>query len=77
MMRQHNPKLAPYIFTARVFGTSGERNAFQDGTGYLRFTEKWPFKAGGSIGGLVAEWLACWTQVQKGLGSNGSCDAVG
>ena len=21
-------------------------------------------------GGLVAEWLACWTQAQKGLGSN-------
>jgi len=28
-------------------------------------------------GGSVAEWLACWTQVQKGLGSNGSSDAVG
>jgi len=24
----------------------------------------------------VAEWLACWTQVQKGLGSNRSRDAV-
>jgi len=21
-------------------------------------------------GGSVAEWLACWTQLQKGLGSN-------
>jgi len=21
-------------------------------------------------GGSVAEWLACWTQAQKGLGSN-------
>ena len=28
-------------------------------------------------GGSVAEWLACWTQVQKGLGSNRSRDAVG
>ena len=28
-------------------------------------------------GGLVAEWLACWTQVQKGPGSNRSRDAVG
>ena len=28
-------------------------------------------------GGSVAEWLACWTQAQKGLGSNRSCDAVG
>ena len=27
-------------------------------------------------GGSVAEWLACWTQVQKGLGSNHSQDAV-
>ena len=26
-------------------------------------------------GGSVAEWLACWTQAQKGLGS--SRDAVG
>ena len=27
--------------------------------------------------GSVAEWLACWTQAQKGPGSNRSCDAVG
>ena len=27
--------------------------------------------------GWVAEWLACWTQVQKGLSSNRSRDAVG
>ena len=26
--------------------------------------------------GSVAEWLACWTQAQKGLGSNRSHDAV-
>ena len=26
---------------------------------------------------LVAEWIACWTQAQKGLGSNRSRDAVG
>ena len=25
---------------------------------------------------LVAEWLACWTQAQKGLGSYRSRDAV-
>ena len=30
-----------------------------------------------SSGGSVAEWLACWTQVQKGPGSNRSRDAVG
>jgi len=29
------------------------------------------------VGGSVAEWLACWTQAQKGLGSNRSRDAVG
>jgi len=28
-------------------------------------------------GGSVAEWLAYWTQVQKGPGSNRSRDAVG
>jgi len=28
-------------------------------------------------GGSVAEWLTCWTQAQKGLGSNRSLDAVG
>jgi len=27
--------------------------------------------------GSVAEWLACWTQAQKGPGSNRSRDAVG
>jgi len=30
-----------------------------------------------TTGGSVAEWLACWTQAQKGLGSNRSRDAVG
>jgi len=29
------------------------------------------------LGGWVAEWLACWTQAQKGPGSNRSRDAVG
>ena len=29
-----------------------------------------------SKGGSVAEWLACWTQAQKGPGSNRSRDAV-
>jgi len=28
-------------------------------------------------GGWVAEWIACWTQAQEGLGSNRSRDAVG
>ena len=30
-----------------------------------------------SQGGSVAEWLACWTQAQKGLGSNRSRDVSG
>ena len=30
-----------------------------------------------SMGGSVAEWSACWTEAQKGLGSNRSRDAVG
>ena len=28
-------------------------------------------------GGSVAEWLACWTQAQKGPGLNRNRDAVG
>jgi len=28
-------------------------------------------------GGSVAEWLECWTQAHKGMGSNRSCNAVG
>ena len=30
-----------------------------------------------SSGGSIAEWLACWTQAQKGLRTNRSRDAVG
>ena len=30
-----------------------------------------------TFGGSVAEWIACWTQAQKGPGSNRSRDAVG
>ena len=30
-----------------------------------------------NMGGSVAERLACWTQAQKGLGSNRSRDAIG
>jgi len=33
--------------------------------------------SGPPFSGSVAEWLACWTQVQKGQGSNRSRDAVG
>jgi len=29
------------------------------------------------LGGSVSEWLACWTQARKGMGSNRSRDAVG
>ena len=30
-----------------------------------------------AVGGSVAEWLACWTEAQKGPSSNHSCDTVG
>jgi len=30
-----------------------------------------------AMGGSLAEWLAYWTQAQKGPGSNRGCDAVG
>jgi len=30
-----------------------------------------------TMGDSVAEWLACWTQAQKGPGSNRNRDAVG
>jgi len=30
-----------------------------------------------SQGGSVAEWLVCWTEAQKGPGSNRSHEAVG
>ena len=36
------------------------------------------FEVVGLLGcGSVAEWLACWTQAQKGLGSNRGSNAVG
>ena len=37
----------------------------------------YPVNASATTGGSIAEWLACWTQAQKGLGSNRSRDAVG
>jgi len=38
--------------------------------------EKRPLnRCSSSRGGLVAKWLACWTQAQYGLGSNRSVDA--
>jgi len=37
----------------------------------------WPRLLTFGEGGSVAEWLACWTQAQKGPGSNRSRDAVG
>ena len=29
-----------------------------------------------SLGGSVAEWITCWTQAQKGAGSNGSRESA-
>jgi len=36
-----------------------------------------PFLHHTPLGGSVAEWIACWTQAQRGPGSNRSRDAVG
>jgi len=35
------------------------------------------FAESSAYGGSVAEWLACWTQAQKGQGVNRSREAVG
>jgi len=37
----------------------------------------WRLLCRSKLGGSVAEWLACWTQAQKGPDSNRSHDAVG
>jgi len=51
---------------------------------YVRLDQPVPISGGfhsplvpARVGGSVAEWLACWTQAQKGLGLNRSRDAVG
>jgi len=43
---------------------------------YALLVEYGPFTFPYLITYSVAEWLACWTQAQKGLGSNRSRDAV-
>jgi len=40
------------------------------------FTSLIPVPSPLLTGGSVAEWLACWTQAQQGLGTNRSRDAV-
>ena len=52
----------------RELGFPKQRSNFR---GWLDIS--WPIMRGDS----VAEWLACWTQAQKGPGSNRSHDAVG
>jgi len=42
----------------------------------LQPTDPESFQPALADGGSVAEWLACWTQAQKGPGSNRSRDAV-
>ena len=44
---------------------------------HLEFAPVFEKKRVTTWGGSVAEWLACWTQAQKGPGSNRSRDAVG
>ena len=53
-------------------GTGTER--WRESSRYYGFAEHFRLV---TEGGSVAEWLACWTQAQKGPGSNRSRDAVG
>jgi len=51
-------------------------HALRSKTGALHYHGGW-YQQTPSSCGSVAEWLACWTQAQKGPGSNRSRDAVG
>jgi len=63
----------------RLFAAVGNAFAQHGGTDTSSITRQTSFF--GTVhhieGGSIAEWLACWTQAQKGLGSNRSRDAVG
>jgi len=62
----------PSLHNARQLAdwtTSCHTSPRADATRYFRSTIH--------TGGWVAEWSACWTQAQKGPGSNRSRDAVG
>jgi len=52
------------------------RQAFSHRSGPRR-NEHYYIRAMWNESSSVAEWLACWTQSQKGPGSNRSRDAVG
>jgi len=58
--------------SAAIFATVELPSAGGGATPYLLFSYLLT-----CMGGSVAEWLACWTQAQKGPGSNRSRDAVG
>ena len=57
---------AKYVVSTRC---SSEQIAQMDGISFANYYDNY--------GGSVAEQLACWTQAQKGPGSNRSRDAVG
>jgi len=55
--------MAPEVITQKPYGCKVRRVRISS------FFQTWD--------GSVAEWLACWTQAQNGLGSNRSRDAAG
>jgi len=65
------PLFAPLLLMLLRSGTRA--SGYGMGIGF-HFSDKLGM---GWLGGSVAEWLACWTQTQKGLGSNRSRDALG
>jgi len=64
------------LFLGRIAGMAYVRPISSDVADIPWFVCQY-FAYGTRMGGSVAEWLACWTQAQKGLGSNRSRDAVG
>jgi len=64
-----------FLYLASFRYTIKPRKLFQGST-YSEFYYQ-PITFQTATSGSVAEWLACWTQAQKGPGSNRSRDAVG
>ena len=67
-----SPDICPPYAILTTFLTACSLNGTELNSG-----ERTVCNNGMSEGGSVAKWLACWTQAQKGLGSNRSRDAVG
>ena len=67
------------LYTEKTDGDRRLRRHAVDVTDHGRATGHLPLSDNHAPGqgGSVAEWLACWTQAQKGPGTNRSRDAVG